>query len=263
MRLTIEHHTEYRYDQPVDYALQRLRLWPRNWPCQEVDSWEIKLTGGIREARFVDGFGNETWLVSARGGLDHLGITARGAVVTSDTSGMSGPAAGFAPLWLFQQETDLTRGGPSIQALAREVGGSSIDHLHSLMALVRDRVAYEVGATHSATGAEESLSGGSGVCQDHAHVFCAVARLLGLPARYVSGYLFMHDTVDQAASHAWAEAHLEGLGWVGFDCSNGICPDELYVRVAVGRDYADAAPVSGIRFGPSQETLAVRLNVSQ
>ncbi len=263
MRLTIEHHTEYRYDQPVHYALQRLRLWPKDCMSQAISAWEIELKGGIREAEFIDGFGNDNWLVSARGGIEYLGITARGVVETVDTSGISGPASGFAPLWLYRQETLLTQPGKTIRALAREVGDSTLDGMHRLMALISERVTYEIGATHPATGAEESLSGGSGVCQDHAHVFCAVARILGVPARYVSGYLFMHETTDQAASHAWAEAHIDGLGWIGFDCSNGICPDELYVRLAVGRDYTDAAPVSGIRFGPSQETLAVRLNVSQ
>ena len=94
-------------------------------------------------------------------------------------------------------------------------------------------------------------------------MFSAAARRLGFPARYVSGYLMMNETIDQAASHAWAEAHVPGLGWVAFDASNGISPDERYVRVATGRDFRDATPVSGIRLGKAEEQLAVSITVEQ
>ena len=131
------------------------------------------------------------------------------------------------------------------------------------MDTIETKVAYMVGATHAGTAAEEALKQGSGVCQDHAHIFVAAARMLGFPARYVSGYLMMNDTIDQAASHAWAEAYVEALGWVAFDASNGISPDERYVRMAVGRDYRDAMPVSGIRLGWAEEQLAVAITVEQ
>ncbi len=94
-------------------------------------------------------------------------------------------------------------------------------------------------------------------------MFIAAARQMGFPARYVSGYLMMDDRVEQAASHAWAEAHVKGLGWVAFDAANGISPDERYVRTAVGRDYRDAMPVSGIRLGAADERLDVRITVEQ
>ena len=93
--------------------------------------------------------------------------------------------------------------------------------------------------------------------------FNAPARARGVPARYVRGYLMLKDRVEQDAGHAWAEAMVEGLGWVGFDISNGISPDPHYVRVATGRDYRDAAPVTGIRYGAHDETLHVKLAVAQ
>lgn len=86
---------------------------------------------------------------------------------------------------------------------------------------------------------------------------------MGIPARYVSGYLMMDDRIEQDAGHAWAEAHVEGLGWVGFDISNGISPDARYVRVATGRDYSDAAPITGIRYGARDEAMHVKLAVEQ
>jgi len=104
---------------------------------------------------------------------------------------------------------------------------------------------------------------GKGVCQDHSHIFIAAARQAGLPARYVSGYLYMPDHDDQDASHGWAEAHIDGLGWVGFDVSNGISPDTNYVRIAIGRDAQDATPVTGMRMGAGGATMVVSVQVQQ
>ena len=126
-----------------------------------------------------------------------------------------------------------------------------------------DRIAYEPGATTVVTTAEEAFGTGRGVCQDLAHIFIACARRMGFPARYVSGYLMMDDRTQQAASHGWAEAHVEALGWVAFDVANRISPDDRYVRLAVGRDYRDAAPVIGIRLGQAVESLAVNITVEQ
>ncbi len=264
MRLKISHRTEYSYDAPVQYALQRLRLIPRGGPTQSVLSWGLAVEGAREEVRFVDHFENETRLVAIDGDSQSIGIEASGEIETYNTAGVSGEHRGFAPLWLFRRETRLTEPGEAIRALAGSItGGSELDRLHRLMNAIEERVAYVPGATHSGTVAEDALTQGSGVCQDHAHVFAAAARLLGFPARYVSGYLMMNETIDQAASHAWAEAHVPRLGWVAFDASNGISPDERYVRVATGRDYRDAMPVSGIRLGWAEEQLAVVISVEQ
>ena len=264
MRLKVLHRTEYRYDAPVSYALQRLRLVPQSGKTQSVLSWSLAIEGAREEVRFADHFANDTRLVSIEGDARLISIEAEGEVETKDTAGVSGEHRGFAPLWLFQQETPLTAAGDGIRELAASIGnGSELEQLHRLMNTITGRVDYIVGATHAGTAAEEALVQGSGVCQDHAHVFAAAARLLGFPARYVSGYLMMDATIRQAASHAWAEAYVPSLGWVAFDASNGISPDERYVRVATGRDYRDAAPVSGIRLGQAEEQLAVHITVEQ
>lgn len=264
MRLKISHRTEYRYDAPVQYALQRLRLVPRSSKTQTIHNWSLKVENAGEEARFVDHFENDTRLVSTARDATMIGIDAWGEVETFDTAGVVGEHKGFAPLWLFQQATALTEPGEGIRDLAASIdGGSDLDRLHKLMNIISVRVAYTAGATHAGTTAAEALEQGSGVCQDHAHVFAAAARTLGYPARYVSGYLMLDDSVDQAASHAWAEAHVPNLGWVAFDASNCISPDERYVRMAVGRDYRDATPVSGIRLGSAEEQLAVSVTVEQ
>jgi transglutaminase-like putative cysteine protease len=126
---------------------------------------------------------------------------------------------------------------------------------------IREAVDYVVGATDVQTTAGEALRAGHGVCQDHAHVFMACARLLGVPARYVSGYLVTGDGEQVfEASHAWAEAHIEDLGWVAFDPANAVCATDRYVRVAVGRDYRDAAPTRGVRRGVAEEHLEVSIS---
>jgi len=264
MRLKISHRTEYSYDAPVQYALQRLRLVPRGGRTQTIHSWSLRVEGAHEEVRFADHFENDTRLVSVSGDSALIGIDAWGEVETFDTAGVFGEHKGFAPLWLFQRETPLTAAGEAVRDLAGSIApGAEIERLHGLTAEISARIAFEVGATHPGTTAEEALVQGTGVCQDHAHAFCAAARLLGLPARYVSGYLMLNDSVVQAASHAWAEAHVSGLGWVAFDAANGICPDERYVRMAVGLDYRDASPVAGIRLGHAEEQLAVSVTVEQ
>jgi transglutaminase-like putative cysteine protease len=264
MLLKISHRTEYRYDAPVLYALQRLRLVPYGGPAQTIKAWSLTIDGAREEVRFTDHFGNDTRRLSVEGDPHVISVEASGEVETHDTAGVMGAHRGFAPLWLFGSETRLTAAGDGIRALAGGVGGGAdLDRLHRLMGNIRERVAYTVGATDSGTSAEEALLQGTGVCQDHTHIFTSAARLLGFPARYVSGYLMMNDRLDQVATHAWAEAHVANLGWVAFDVANGISADARYVRVATGRDYREAMPVSGIRLGQAQEQLAVHITVEQ
>lgn len=264
MHLSISHTTDYRYDRPVNYALQRVRLTPQSGRNQTVLHWTSEIEGAIVEAAYEDHFGNQVQLLSTDRDARSIRITAHGEVDTEDRHGVSGPHVGFTPLWLFQRETRLTRAAKNVRDLARSVDeGLKLETLHALMAAIAEAVEYEIGATDATTTAEEALDHGRGVCQDHAHLFIAAARYLDFPARYVSGYLMMNDRIEQVATHAWAEAHLEGLGWVGFDASNGISPDERYVRIATGLDYPQAAPISGIRLSDAAETLAVSITVEQ
>lgn len=264
MLLNIVHQTTYRYDQSLPYALQRVRLIPRTDALQTVDRWELSYEGAREEVRFVDHFGNQCRLLSTEPGAREIVITAKGMVTTRDQTGVSGQHTGFAPLWLFERETPLTMPSDQLAALSRPLGGpETLERLHDLMDEIEKRVAYVPGSTTSETTADEALTAGQGVCQDHTHIFISAVRMHGLPARYVSGYLLMDDTTQQVATHAWAEAHVPGLGWVGFDVSNSICPDERYVRVACGRDYRDAMPVAGIRQGQAHEQLEVHVTVEQ
>lgn len=266
MRLRISHSTTYRYEGPVPYAVQQVRLTPKSSAGQKVLHWDMTIDGGREELRFDDHNNNQVTLISLAPGGQEIMITCQGDVDTADNAGITGRHGGFAPLWFFGRSTGRTEAGSGVRRLVRELGSAfdgDVSRLHALAGLVGGRIAYETGMTHPETTAEEALAAGHGVCQDHAHVFIAAARLMGYPARYVSGYLLMDDRTRQDAGHAWAEAHLDGVGWVGFDVSNGISPDERYVRVATGLDYADAAPVSGMRFGEGVESMIVSLQVQQ
>ncbi|MDJ0777676.1 MAG: transglutaminase family protein [Gammaproteobacteria bacterium] len=266
MRLKIHHQTSYDYDAPVQYGLQQLRLRPKSGHGQQIISWNLAVEGGRVELDFEDQHHNHVDLVGIDPGHHQVRIVCEGEVETADNAGVIGQHKGFAPLWLFRQSTPLTRPGPQSRRLVKQLGGefdSEISRLHALSNLVLESVSYEVDRTHAQTTAEEALAAGHGVCQDHAHVFVTAARLLGYPARYVSGYLMMTDRVEQDASHAWAEACLDEIGWIGFDVANGISPDERYVRIATGLDYRDAAPISGLRYGDSDESMLVSVQVEQ
>ena len=266
MRLHVSHLTTYQYDKPVHYALQQVRLTPTSQESQKVVTWNLTVEGGRKQLDFEDQHHNRVTLISLEKDQSAVSIRCTGEVETTNQNGISGQRLGYAPLWYFKRSTALTKPGPRTHALVKSLGSDARDdvtRLHALSRLVANTVSYEKGKTGTRTTAEDALRAGYGVCQDHAHVFITAARLLGFPARYVSGYLMMKTAVEQDASHSWAEAWIANVGWTGFDVSNGISPDEHYVRVATGLDYRDAAPTSGIRIGDAQESMTVAVRVEQ
>lgn len=266
MRLHVSHLTTYQYDKPVHYALQQVRLTPTSQESQKVVTWNLTVEGGRKQLEFEDQHHNRVTLISLEKDQSAISIRCTGEVETTNQNGISGQRLGYAPLWYFKRSTALTKPGPRTHALVKSLGSDARDdvtRLHALSRLVANTVSYEKGKTGTRTTAEDALRAGHGVCQDHAHVFITAARLLGFPARYVSGYLMMKTAVEQDASHSWAEAWIANVGWTGFDVSNGISPDEHYVRVATGLDYRDAAPTSGIRIGDAQESMTIAVRVEQ
>ncbi len=183
MRLKITHRTEYAYDSPISYGLQRLRLVARSGPTQTVSSWSLEIEGAREEVRFRDHFGNDTRLVSMEGRPTGRGRRGQRRRADDQHGGRLRPHQGMEPLWLYQQATPLTQPGEAVRALAAEIGpGNDIARLHDLMNLIADRVTYRIGSTDAFTTAENALVAKSGVCQDHAHIFISAARLLGFPS---------------------------------------------------------------------------------
>ncbi len=266
MRLSIRHRTRYVFAEPVVHALQRLRMTPKATQGQAVSSWNMEYENACEELTYEDQHCNAVTLISIEQGAREVVVSCSGIVDTWDQAGVIGHHSGHLPLWSFLAQTPLTRPGAKVRALLRDIEckpDEKLDFLHALSQRIRDTVEYRAGSTGVTTTAEEAAGAGCGVCQDHAQIFIGAARLHDIPARYVSGYLMMNDRIDQEATHAWAEAHVDELGWVGFDISNGISPDARYVRVATGRDYRDAAPVTGVSFGVASEDLHVDVAVEQ
>lgn len=267
MRLFVNHHTEYRFSAPQRRLIQLLRVTPQSHVGQQVVDWRIGANCDVRMLPSRDGFGNETVTLFAEGPIGHLVLTVEGEVLTDNRNGIVAGTIETLPPMLYLRETSLTAPTPEITTFARDIASSEQDdiaRLHRLMAELHAHIRFDPDDTHVHRNAGEAFIDGTGVCQDHSHIFLAAARAMGLPARYVSGHLWRRDGAEhQPAAHAWVEAYVENLGWVGFDPANCICPDEAYIRVAIGLDYRDAAPVSGARIGGGAESLSVGVTVSQ
>ncbi|MFN6925774.1 MAG: transglutaminase domain-containing protein [Tabrizicola sp.] len=265
MRLTVDHVTRYTYDHPVRSVVQSHRLTPSAFAGQKVLDWEVTVSDGVKGAAHRDGAGDQLQGWTIAGPVTAVEVSVRGTVETTDLAGvLRGHREVLAPE-VYLRATPPTRADVALQALARSVEGADVLALaHALSAAVSEAIAYRPGVTHAHTTAAEALALGEGVCQDHAHALIACARVRGLPARYVSGYLFATaDGAQHEAAHAWAELHVPGLGWVGFDPANRCCPDERYIRLGSGFDAQDAAPIRGIARGGAREMMDVTVAIQQ
>ena len=268
MRIRISHATTYRYETSPTAVTQMLRLTPRNHDGQYVAAWRLGLSEDCELHQHEDAFGNITHSFTADGPLRELSIAVDGEVETQDTGGVVAGTIERFPSALFMRETSLTEADAAIVGFAEAVRSAApkdtLRMLHELLREVHREVVYDTDQTHVATTAAEAFKLRRGVCQDLTHIFIAAARQLGVPARYVSGHFYRADGVTaQEAGHAWAEAYVENLGWVGFDPANAICITEAHVRVAIGLDYLGAAPVRGTRYGGGGETMTVAVQVAQ
>jgi transglutaminase-like putative cysteine protease len=267
MRISIRHETAYTYATPASRAIEVLRLSPRGHDGQFILDWRIDVDRDCKLDQSSDPFGNTVHSFTVEGPLEGLTIVAEGNIETSDTNGVvTGQVERFPPL-IFLRDTALTTTNAAIRDFAdgiatRTAGGTPLEVMHAIMAAIRERLRFDVDATDTGTSAIEAFGIGHGVCQDFAHIFIAAVRHLGVPARYVSGYLCRNDYIQQEAGHAWAEALIPDLGWVGFDPANGISPTDAYVRAAIGLDYLGAAPIRGVRYGGRGEKLAVHVHVA-
>lgn len=266
MRLSVDHRTTYRFTAPQSRLVQLLRLTPGNSHDQTVASWHVHVDCDARMREGRDGFGNRVTTLYAEGPLTTVEIAVHGEVLTSHSAGVVLGVAEPLPPPVFLRATAATPADPAIAGWAREVAGagSPVERLHRVNRALRDRFVVERGRGEPGLDAGAAWSRTSVTPRDLAHVFCVAARSLGMPARFVSGYhLWEIDGEHRPAPHGWGEAHVAGLGWIGFDPTTGRSPEEEYVRVAVALDAAGAAPVAGSRMGEGAEELDVDVSVTR
>jgi transglutaminase-like putative cysteine protease len=267
MQLRIVHRTAYRYDEPVKYSAQALRLTPRREGRQRVLGWSMHAPG--RRVEQVDAHGNVTHLLTVEDPHKEIEIVVTGDVEVASEGDLMPHEGQLSPLaYLFA--TPLTVANAAISELAQEyLGGSAPlrERLYALAGGVGERVRYQKGSTSVEDSAAAVLARGEGVCQDQAHVFISCCRAVGVPARYVSGYLYSGNGRDgdgTAASHAWVDAWIpDSKAWLGIDVTHREPTGMHHCRLAVGRDYLDAAPVRGVRRGGGREMMDVDVLVSK
>ena len=267
MLLSIRHVTTYEYEPAAARLSLRLRLFPASIPSQSPRGWTVTINGAAPSATIVNSFGDREAIWLSDKDVERIEIVAEGQVQTVDATGLLKGWRMAAPPGVFLRDTPLTGAEETIKALADSVADETgLAQAHALSAAVRDRIEYKPGATDAATTAAEALTIGAGVCQDHAHVLIAASRAMGCPARYVVGYLLPDADEDDveipAETHAWAELWIDGLGWVGFDATNRICPTDRYVRLCSGMDANDASPIHGAVVGQVEETLEAEVAVA-
>ena len=263
MRLSIDHRTTYRFSTPQARLVQLLRVTPGNTHDQTVASWRIHVDCDARLRERRDGFGNIVTMLYAEGPLDQIEIAVAGEVLTTHSVGIVHGVAEPLPPPLFLRETAATPRDPAITAFAAETaaGLALLTALHAINRALCERlpVDWRRGAMIDAGAA---WRGGAATPRDLAQIFVVAARSIGAPARYVSGYhLTQADGEHLPAPHGWAEAHVEGIGWIGFDPCTGRSPEDGYVRVAAALDAAGAIAVAGSRLGEGVEELDVDVTV--
>lgn len=270
MKLHIKHTTDYRYTEPLRYALQTLWLTPISGPAQTVDFWSL----GAPEKLFaqVDAFGNSIhsytfvgepadnvrWsLVNAAGNVQTLGVAQ-----FTDGASMPLPQLYLRPSPLAQPHPSLAEFGRQFITAPTGDGKADLQALLALSAGVAGAVHYQKNSTNVTTTALQAFEAGAGVCQDQAHVMVAVCRSLGIPARYVSGYFYAANEPD-LASHAWADVCLDVAGrrWVSIDVTHSCVIDERHVRLAMGTDYNACPPSKGVRHGGGAESMTVSITI--
>jgi transglutaminase-like putative cysteine protease len=282
MQYTIRHVTRFTYEAPISESVMEARMQPRTDVWQRCVRFGLSTTPPSRVKMYQDHDGNIVHHFNIPGRHSRLTLTAEAFVECRapdplpDELGVDAWVRldGATPSGRFWDElhpSPFAHRTPLLDELAEEIGlargDDPLDTVRRLMADVHTRFEYSPKSTRVDSPIDDALSARQGVCQDFAHVLIALVRRLGIPCRYVSGYLFQQGdaaarSVD-GATHAWVEAWLPGLEWVGFDPTHNIATGERHIRVAVGRDYADVPPTRGVFKGSSamRSELAVGVSV--
>ena len=269
MKLEIVHSTRYRYTAPIAETVMEVRLQPMDGNGQRCLEFRLELSHGIKPRTYMDGYGNNVHYFNLVKPHSGLSVISRSTVETG-----LGPDndPGEELVQDFLRYRSPVKDVEGVRELARRhriadpSSPAAVEAaLDGLTATISREYTYDTKVTNVSSVVEDVLALKAGVCQDFAHLFIATARAMGVPARYVSGYIHLPKwgKSAQTASHAWAEAWVQGRGWIGFDATHPVRTTPHHVRLAVGRDYTDAAPTRGVYVGSagSTMTISVRTNV--
>lgn len=280
MYYSIRHITRFRYNVPIHESMMELRMQPRDEGRQRRHSFELSINPRAQVTHYRDHLGNTVHHFDIPGQHTQLIITAQAMIALTPPPPL--PDILSADAWdaldqmiqqgdywemlspsHFARPTDLLTDLAAELNLHREADPlTTLRHLNTAM---RDAFDYQPSGTRVDSPIDEALQKRQGVCQDFAHIMIALVRQMGIPCRYVSGYLFHrredHDRSEADATHAWVEALLPELGWIGFDPTNDLIAGDRHIRVAVGRDYADVPPTRGVFKGDARSELSVAVQV--
>lgn len=279
-QLEVEHLSVFHYAEAAHGSVMLLHLRPREDQGQRLLEFGLEIEPLAEPAAVPDAFGNVCHLFNVHREHRRSSVRSRARVVTapaprvpermeSDAWDELSRSVDPVRYWEYLNPSRFARGGPLLDAFASEVGiGPGSDPLASLLEMaraLRRAFTYTPGSTAVDSPMEGILETRHGVCQDYTHVMIALGRTWGIPSRYVSGYLHLEgaagEQTPEGASHSWGEFLLPGIGWLGIDPTNDCIADHRHVRVALGRDYADAAPTRGTLFGGGEVDLEVRVKV--
>lgn len=265
MRAKIHLEIDIVYSEPARAVTQVFRLKPRNFESQHVLEWRLGVAPDALLRRTEDSFGNVVQTYSNEGPLDKINIVSEGEVEINDAAGVLRGSIEKFPLDVFRRDTDLTLVDAAMIDFAKEAVKADKDELgrmHALMAALHEHSAFKPDVSEAPRSAIETFKSGGGSARELAQVFIAAARSLGFPARFVSG-LFLGAEIpgESRAHHAWADAFVEGIGWISFDPALNYCPRDEHLRLGKGLDYYGAAPRRGAKRGYAAETVTTRLTV--
>lgn len=281
MYYSIRHITRYRYDAPVRESVMQLYVQPKSDGPQRLQSFQIATSPRAALHAYTDHFGNAVYHFDVPGVHHELQVEADAEVETQplpsppewvDESAWSALASKQVMGENFDMldQRGVAAATPALAKFLEERNiaktGDPMTTLRQLNRAIFDAFAYSPDATEVDSPIDVALEKREGVCQDFAHIMIATARSWGIPARYISGYLYTKrgagDRSAADATHAWLEAFVPGAGWVGFDPTNNVLVGERHIRVAIGRDYNDVPPVRGVFKGPANSELAVAVTVA-
>ena len=284
MLFEIRHVTEYAYDEPVRESVMELWMQPRKAADQFLVNFELEIEPPTEVFSYADSYGNAVHHFDVPAPHQRLRIVARSMVETHgralppdaldmaewnhlEGEAVRGECWDFLRLQGFAVETEALRAFMRERGLDDPRRFDPLTAVRELNATLHDAFDYEAGITEADSPIDHALTEGSGVCQDFAHIMIAICRLWGIPARYVSGYLFTDREAGERsnpdATHAWVEVFLPSLRWVGLDPTNNLLTGERHIAVAMGRDYADVPPARGVFKGEAESQLSVGVSVRQ